>query len=93
MPRKRRSEHEYYEAVERFLKKRFHCFVAAQNRGTKFGRVDVIGIRDIGGDLSGVVEIIAVEVKVGNQPFNTATGQAYGYLSTLTTSCTVFEFR
>jgi hypothetical protein len=38
-----------------------------------------VGIREIGGDLSGDVELIGVEVKRGNQPFNTATGQAFGY--------------
>ncbi len=39
----------------------------------------MVGIRDIGGDLCGQAEVIAVEVKAGHQPFNTATGQAYGY--------------
>jgi len=80
MPRKKRHrESEHYAPIERFLRRRFGCFVTAQDRGTRFGRVDVIGLRDIGGELSGAFEIIAVEVKAGNQPFNTATGQAYGY--------------
>jgi len=80
MPRVvRLNEAQYYPAVERFLRRRFHCFVTAKNRGTKFGRVDVVGIREIGGDLSGDVELVGVEVKRGNQPFNTATGQAFGY--------------
>jgi len=80
MPRKTRyGERELYPSVERFLKKRFSCFVTAQDRGVKFGRVDVVGVRDIGKSLTGAFEVIAVEVKAGNQPFNTAVGQAYGY--------------
>jgi hypothetical protein len=79
MPTKKLAEKDYYGYVEKFLKNRFDCFVTAQNRGTKFGRVDVVGIRDIGGEHKGDTEIIGVEVKGGNQPFNTATGQAYGY--------------
>jgi hypothetical protein len=72
-------ESEHYVIVERFLRRRFGCFKTTQDRGTTFGRMDVVGIRDIGGDLAGAVEIIAVEVKAGNQPFNTAVGQAYSY--------------
>ncbi|MBS3906573.1 MAG: hypothetical protein KGZ49_06005 [Syntrophaceae bacterium] len=80
MPSKKgRGEARHYPTLERFLRRRFHCFVTAQNRGTRFGRIDVIGIRDIGGDLSGAVEILGVEVKAGGQPFNTATGQAFSY--------------
>jgi hypothetical protein len=74
-----RGESRYYPMIEKFLKRRFNCFTTSKNRGTLFGRIDVIGLRDIGGDLSGNVEIIGVEVKAGNQPFNTATGQAFGY--------------
>ena len=80
MPTKTQErEAQFYEPVRSFLKRRFHCFATALNTGSKFGRVDVVGIRDIGGELSGEIEIIAVEVKGGNQAFNTATGQAYGY--------------
>src|SRR5947208_1742387 len=43
------------------------------------GRIDVLGIRDTGGDLSGSAELISVEVKAGRQPFTRAAGQAYGY--------------
>jgi len=80
MPRKiGRGEREHYPSVERFLEKRFSCFATGQDRGTKFGRVDVVGVRDIGKSLAGAVKVIAVEVKAGNQPFNTAVGQAYSY--------------
>jgi hypothetical protein len=72
-------EKEYYPRVARWLKRHFHCFKVVTNRGLKFGRIDVIGIRDIGGDLSGEVETIAVEVKRGKTPFANACGQAFGY--------------
>lgn len=38
-----------------------------------------VGIRDIGGDLTGEIETIIVEVKRGSEAFATASGQAYGY--------------
>ena len=80
MPRKRRlAEKDRYPIIETYIRKRFNCFETVQNKGTKFGRVDVVGLRDIGGDLSGALEVVAVEVKNGNQPFNTAVGQAYSY--------------
>ena len=36
-------------------------------------------MRDVGGDLSGEIETISVEVKRGSERFATATGQALGY--------------
>jgi hypothetical protein len=49
------------------------------NRGLRIGRIDVLGIRDVGGDYSGGFESIAVEVKRGHTPFANAAGQAVGY--------------
>jgi hypothetical protein len=72
-------EARFYKTVERFLRVRFGCFDTAQDTGTRYGRVDVVGIRDVGGRLGGEVEVVAVEVKGGNQASNTATGQALGY--------------
>lgn len=72
-------EKEYYPLVARWLKRHFSCFKLAVNKGLRFGRIDVIGIRDIGGDFSGEVETIAVEVKRGAAPFVNACGQAFGY--------------
>ena len=72
-------EKEYYPLVARWLKRHFLCFRLAINKGLRYGRIDVIGIRDIGGDLSGEVETIAVEVKRGSTPFANACGQTFGY--------------
>jgi hypothetical protein len=79
MAKKKRTEHRLYPIVARYLKRRFECYTTGLNRGTRHGRVDVIGVRDIGRDLSGSFEVIGVEVKAGYQPFGTAAGQAYGY--------------
>jgi len=68
-----------YPLVERWLRRHFGCFATAINRGLRYGRIDVIGVRDIGGDLSGEVETIAVEVKRGSSPFANACGQTLGY--------------
>jgi hypothetical protein len=72
-------EKTYYPLVARWLKRHFLCFKVAVNKGLRYGRIDVIGIRDIGGDLSGEVEAIAVEVKRGATPFANACGQTFGY--------------
>jgi hypothetical protein len=69
----------YYPLVARWLRRHFLCFRLAVNKGLRYGRIDVIGIRDIGGDLSGEVETIAVEVKRGSTPFANACGQTFGY--------------
>jgi len=61
------------------VKRHFLCFQTTVNKGIRYGRADIIGIRDIGGDLSGDIETIAVEVKKGDSPFLTASGQTFGY--------------
>lgn len=72
-------EKDYYPIVEKWLKKQHKCFKTAINTGPINSRADVIGIRDTGGDFSGEIETIIVEVKRNRQPFATASGQAYGY--------------
>jgi len=49
------------------------------NKGSAHSRPDVIGIRDPGGNLSGEVQTIAVEVKKEGPPFATMSGQTLGY--------------
>ncbi len=74
------KESELYERVEKWMKGHFRCFATATNTGLAYSRPDVTGVRDIGGDLSGEVESIIIEVKRGDsQPFATASGQALGY--------------
>lgn len=73
------SESRLYPRVERWLKKHHACFSTAVNMGLRQSRMDIIGIKDVGGDLSGEVETICVEVKDGREPFARACGQALGY--------------
>lgn len=61
------------------MKKQFICFKTDTNTGLRHSRIDVVGVRDVGGDLSGEVETISIEVKKGSEPFATACGQALGY--------------
>jgi hypothetical protein len=61
------------------MTRHFRCFKTAINVGLSYSRVDVLGVRDVGGDLCGEVESICVEVKRDSEPFATACGQALGY--------------
>lgn len=73
------KEKNLYPIVERWMRRHFRCFATAINKGTGYSRIDVFGVKDSGGDLSGEVETISVEVKKGSEPFATASGQALGY--------------
>ncbi len=83
------EESSLYPIVEKWLKEYHLCFHATKQKMLKiysqngkekaYGRIDVVGVRDIGGDLSGEVETIVVEVKKGNEPFGRASGQTLGY--------------
>ena len=70
------KESDLYPDVKKWLEKSHLCFQTAINKGLKYSKIDVIGVTDVGGDLSGEVETIAVEVKQGTEPFATASGQA-----------------
>jgi hypothetical protein len=74
-----RPERSLYPVVEDWMKVQFQCFWTATNTGLRHSRIDVIGIRDVGGDLSGDVETIAIEVKQPGSPFATTSGQTFGY--------------
>jgi hypothetical protein len=76
---KKLAESSFYPLVERWLKRHFACFKTAVNKGLRHGRIDITGVRDVGGDLSGAIETIGVEVKRGSFPFANACGQTLGY--------------
>jgi hypothetical protein len=73
------KEKDLYPLVEKWTQKHFQCFKTVVDKGLRYGRIDVFGIRDIGGDLSGEIETISVEVKKGVTPFAKACGQTLGY--------------
>ncbi len=77
--KKAKLESEYYAFVNEWAKDHFGFFKTAINRGLRYGRIDVLGVRDVGGDLSGEIESIAIEVKRGRTPFAVACGQTLGY--------------
>jgi hypothetical protein len=77
--KKKPLEKTLYPRVARWMRRHFLCFRLAVNKGLRYGRIDVLGIRDVGGDFSGEVEMIAVEVKRGSTPFSNASGQTFGY--------------
>lgn len=76
---KNENEECLYPLVANWLERSHHCFLTRINTGLKYSRIDVVGIKDVGGDLSGEIETFSVEVKNGGQPFATASGQASGY--------------
>ena len=79
MTQYKHPEKTLYKTVSVWLKEHFKCFKTEIDKGLRISRIDVVGVRDVGGDLSGEVETIAVEVKRGSSPFATACGQTLGY--------------
>jgi hypothetical protein len=72
-------ESSYYPKVEGWMRRHFRCFRTACNVGLNYSRVDALGVRDVGGILSGEIEVVCIEVKRGAEAFATASGQASGY--------------
>jgi hypothetical protein len=79
MKKKAILEKDYYPIVSSWLQKTYKCFKVKENVGIENSRADVVGVKDIGGDFSGEIETIIIEVKRGTEAFATAAGQAYGY--------------
>jgi len=76
---KKLKESDLYPIVERRTKKHFSCFKTAINQWIKYSRIDVIGVRDVGWNLSWDIELVSIEVKRWSEPFATASWQASGY--------------
>jgi hypothetical protein len=76
------AEAKLYPHVERYLRSNLGCFHTAQTIGLRVadvtGNIDVVGLRHVGGDLFGDVEVIAVEVK-DDEPFLKSAGQTLAY--------------
>jgi len=74
------KEETFYPLIEEFLKEKKDCFKTGTKKGPRaMGSVDVIGVRDIGGQYSPFIEVIIVEVKKELWNFGTIIGQALGY--------------
>ena len=46
-----------------FIEKEYSCFHTGIEKGSKDGKIDVVGLRNTVGDLGGHTEVISVEVK------------------------------
>lgn len=74
------AESRLYPIVGKFLKRKLGCFhVQAQPTVTRYGAVDVVGLRQSAGRYGGSAEVIAVEVKATGSRFLNSAGQAVGY--------------
>jgi len=79
MRTRRIKESDLYPVLAKWMKQHFRCFKTAINIGLRHSRADVLGVRDVGGHLSGEIETFVIEVKRGTEPFATASGQTIGY--------------
>jgi len=86
------KERELYGAVQRWVKRHFGCFATGTNTGTTYGRVDIVGLRQVPGDRSAETDLICIEIKRGTQPLLNAMGQACGY-SVYGDFCYLADFR
>jgi hypothetical protein len=74
------AESALYPIVGEFLKRKLGCFhVRTQRTVTRYGAVDVVGLRQSAGRYGGTAEVIAVEVKTTGSRFLNSAGQAVGY--------------
>lgn len=74
------TEADLYGPMEKFIRSGMSCWHARTKAAVPdVGEVDVLGVRYVGGDLSGRSEVVAVEVKLSTARFAVAAGQAHGY--------------
>lgn len=73
------KETELYPKIECFLVDSFGCGPTKTNTGTKYGHVDVLGLRERRSDFASQTELLAVEVKRGGTRFLNFIGQAFAY--------------
>lgn len=66
------SSRNYYEPIARWAAKHLGCFVTGIEEDLRLGRMDVVGLRDADGRLSGRAEVVSIEVSSGRQPFVTS---------------------
>lgn len=86
------AEADLYPIVEKWARRHFDFWETGVNTGLRMGRIDVVGVRDVGGDLSGRAEVVSIEVKAGKEVFATSAGQAHGY-SVMADRCYLADLR
>lgn len=80
MARESGPEAELYPIIQRWATKS-GCWETRIDVGLKLGRIDVVGIRELGGDLTSRSEVVSIEVKSSSNSrrFAASAGQAHGY--------------
>lgn len=73
------GEKELYPLVDKFLVDEFGCDSTKLNTGTKYGHIDVLGLRERRSDFASQTELLAIEVKRGGTRFLNFIGQAVAY--------------
>jgi hypothetical protein len=73
------SESDLYPKVDKYLVDHFSCAGTKINTGTRYGHIDVLGLRERRSNFASQTEIIAVEVKRGGTRFLNFVGQAVAY--------------
>ncbi|RMG31309.1 MAG: hypothetical protein D6732_14930 [Methanobacteriota archaeon] len=73
------GEKELYPLIEKYLTENVGCVATKINTGTKFGHIDVLGLRERRSDYASQTELVAVEVKRGGTRFLNFVGQAFAY--------------
>jgi hypothetical protein len=69
----------YALVADEFLQSQLSCFSVAIEAGVRgLGRIDVIGVRDVGGTGSEEIEVVATEVKSSDSNFMKSLGQEEG---------------
>jgi hypothetical protein len=77
--KKIKREKSLYDQVARFAGSSFNCFAVKQQVGTRHGRIDVVGLREVHSDYFSAPEIIGIEVKEEYSTYLSSLGQAFAY--------------
>ena len=73
------SEKDFYEPIQKFIKKKYNCFFVKQRVGKQvYGYADVLGISRKNKEQS-AIEVIGVEIKSWKKEVCRGFGQAKGY--------------
>jgi hypothetical protein len=73
------KEKPLYDQVARFTEDSFNCNAVKQQVGTRHGRIDVVGLREVHTDYLSSPEVIGIEVKEEASTFLSSLGQAFAY--------------
>jgi hypothetical protein len=73
------AERDLYSRVAHFADSDLALSFVHENVGTRLGKIDVLAIQELWGDLVSDTEIVAIEVKNGVAAYLSSVGQALSY--------------